>query len=345
MARRTTAQAGRASFASRAWRATSTSRDSSPARTASRLSARIDTPSYGALSIDATGGSIPDRSSRRSSSAISRSIEHWRVNNGLGVVTSLGLDLTRSQYRFYIPTFPTIGGTTEWLRDGRLQLQASAGEPGNYDGFRLTGFEQLGGSLATTGAQWRFAPQWEAGVQVVDARNVESAYAVNGTNGSTVDAQGGVRCSRLDRGTHAPARQLPRKRCELRRRVRRARTALWLDGRTLWARRHASLRRVPARAGARMGLPADQQRHPGRLLPRRVPEPALAVRRRRRPRVRRCPGAAATARTSRERPVPGDDAHRRRRQRGVPRRQRQRRVAGVGVHATSSGRRVRAASR
>src|SRR6185369_15319269 len=112
--------------------------------------------------------------------------QDWRLNNALGVVTSLGIDMTRSQYRFYIPTFPTAGGTTEWLHDGNLQLQASVGQPGNYDGFRLTGFQSLGGSLATVGAQWAFAPQWQAGVQVLDMRNVDSPFATNGSG--TVDS-------------------------------------------------------------------------------------------------------------------------------------------------------------
>ena len=163
-----------------------------------RLSARIDTPSYGAISVDATARVAPG-------SFIATLIQrdfafdnNWRVNNGLGVVTSLGIDLTRSQYRFYIPTFPTVGGTTEWLHDGDLQLQASVGEPGNYDGFRLTGFQSLGGSLATVGAQWAFAPQWQAGVQFVDARNVQSAYAVERRQRRRSRAR---RRSRRSRGT------------------------------------------------------------------------------------------------------------------------------------------------
>jgi len=199
-----------------------------------RLSARIDTPSYGALSIDATGRVDPGSFI---ATLVQRDFafdQHWRVNNGLGVVTSLGLDLTRSQYRFYIPTFPTIGGTTEWLRDGKLQLQASAGEPGNYDGFRLTGFERLGGSLASIGAQWQFAPQWQAGVQAVDARNVESEYAVNGASGGTVDAQGAfVALAWTGAGTRLQGNVIASDASSGGETVRA--NGVWLDGRTLWA--------------------------------------------------------------------------------------------------------------
>ena len=85
------------------------------------------------------------------------------------MVTTLGIDLTRSQYRFYLPTFPALGATTEWIHDGDVQLQASAGQPGNLR--RLAprpASSRCDGSLATVGAQWAFAPQWQAGVQFVD---------------------------------------------------------------------------------------------------------------------------------------------------------------------------------
>lgn len=198
-----------------------------------RLSGRIDTPSYGAISIDATARVDPG-------SFIATLIQrdfafdpNWRVNNGLGVVTSLGIDLTRSQYRFYIPTFPTIGGTTEWLRRGEVQLQASVGQPGNYDGFRLTGFESLGGSLATVGAQWGLAPQWQAGIQVVDARNVESAYAVDGGNGE-VSSQGVFAAlSWSNASTRLQGNFLYSDASSNGASARG--NGLWLDGRTLWA--------------------------------------------------------------------------------------------------------------
>jgi len=154
-----------------------------------RLAGRIDTPNYGALSADAVARADPG-------SFIGTLVQrdfafdtHWRANNSLGVVTTLGIDLSRSQYRFYLPTFAAVGGTTEWIRDGTLQLQASGGEPGNFDGFRLEGFESLHGSLATAGAQWAFAPQWQAGVQFVDTRNVDSPYASMGSG--RIDSQAG----------------------------------------------------------------------------------------------------------------------------------------------------------
>jgi hypothetical protein len=151
-----------------------------------RFSGFLDTPQYGALSIDATARVKPGSFI---ATIVQRGLAfdgNWRANNSLGVVTTLGIDLTRSQYRFYLPTFPTLGATTEWIHDGDVQLQASVGEPGNFDGFRLSGFQSLHGSLATVGAQWAFAPQWQAGVQLVETHGVDSPYA---TTGGTIDSR------------------------------------------------------------------------------------------------------------------------------------------------------------
>ncbi len=197
-----------------------------------RLSGRIDTPQYGALSAEATARVAPG-------SFIATLVQrdfafdnHWRVNNALGVVTTLGIDLTRTQYRFYLPTSAALGATTEWIRDADVQLQASVGQPGNFDGFRLSGFESLQGTYSAAGVQWAFAPQWQAGAQYVGARGVESPYAVNGNGkvdsqaafasvawtGTATRLQGNVLAS--DASTEGQS-------------VRA--NGIWLDGRTLWA--------------------------------------------------------------------------------------------------------------
>ena len=142
-----------------------------------RFSGSIDTPQYGAITLDATARVKPGSFIATVQQRGLAFDGNWFANNALGIVTTLGVDLTRTQYRFYIPTFAALGGTTEWIHDGNLQLQASAGEPGLYDGLRLAGFQSLGGSLATAGAQWAFAPRWQAAVQVTAAQNVQSPYA------------------------------------------------------------------------------------------------------------------------------------------------------------------------
>ena len=198
-----------------------------------RFSASLDTPSYGALTLDATARARPGSFIATVQQRGLAFDGNWFANNALGVVTTLGIDLTRSQYRFYLPTFAALGGTTEWIHDGDLQLQASAGEPGLYDGLRLAGFQSLGGSLYTAGAQWAFAPRWQAGVQFTDAHDVESSYTLSGTgrinaraafaslawSGASTRLQGNVLASDANdsvASVHA--------------------VGVWLDGSTVWDR-------------------------------------------------------------------------------------------------------------
>ena len=196
-----------------------------------RLSASLDTPEYGAFTLDATA-----RPGSFIATVQQRGLVFdgdWHANNALGVVTTLGIDLTRAQYRFYLPTFATIGGTTEWIHDGDLQLQASAGEPGLYDGLRLAGFQSLHGNLATAGAQWAFAPRWQVGVQVADASNVDSPYATTG-NGK-IDARAAFASLAWNGGsTRIQANALSSEASDAAATVRAS--GLWLDGTTVWDR-------------------------------------------------------------------------------------------------------------
>jgi len=197
-----------------------------------RVSAFLDTPQYGALSIDATARARPGSFI---ATIVQRDLAfdgNWRANNSLGVVTTLGIDLTRSQYRFYLPTFPALGATTEWIHDGDLQLQASAGEPGNFDGFRLSGFQSLHGSLATAGAQWAFAPRWQAGIQLVEANGVDSPYAVNG---GTIDSRAAFASLAWNGATtRLQANALASDATSLGQSVRA--NGVWFDGTTVWDR-------------------------------------------------------------------------------------------------------------
>ncbi len=137
------------------------------------LSGRLDTADYGALSLEGTlhggGGSIFTLSQRGLPCD-----DGWRANNGVGMLNTPAIALSRQQFRFYLPTFPIAGGTTEWLRNDTVQVQASLGEAGLYNGLRLPGFSRLGGVIATGGAQMALAPEWQAGVQFADVRAVQA---------------------------------------------------------------------------------------------------------------------------------------------------------------------------
>ena len=143
---------------------------------------RLETPNYGAFTLDSEM-----RSNARSSifTLWQRGMPFdngWRANNVVGMLNTMGIDLSRSQYRFFLPSFPIAGAQTEWLRDKDIQLQASVGEPGLYNGLRVSGFTRLNGSVTTLGAQKAVTPQLQAGFQFADAQGVESGLDPNNIN-------------------------------------------------------------------------------------------------------------------------------------------------------------------
>ena len=93
----------------------------------------------------------------------------WRASNGLGIVSSSNIDLVRRQFRFFLPSTPIAGASTEWMGPGGWNLAGSAGEPGFFTGLRVPRFNGLGGSLLTGGAQSQVAPGLNAGIQVTSA--------------------------------------------------------------------------------------------------------------------------------------------------------------------------------
>lgn len=149
-----------------------------------RFSGFVETQSYGVLSADA---SLQNGGGSSTLTIAQRAVPFdggWRANNVLGVTYTPGIDLTRSQYRFYLPSFPIVGVTTEWIRNDDLQLQAAIGQPGNFDGILIPGFSSLHGTFASVGAQWNFAPRWQAGVEITDSRDVNIAPGLDGPGAS-----------------------------------------------------------------------------------------------------------------------------------------------------------------
>jgi hypothetical protein len=158
-----------------------------------RLGGLLDTPNYGAFSLDAnlrssnndligSGGLV---------SLWQRNLPMnggWMGNNALGVFNSPSVDLARQQYRFFIPTLPTVGAATEWRQQNGLQLQASIGQPGLLTGIYVPTFEGLGGRVATGGLQWNLSREWAAAVQAVDVDNARFTIGPTAV-GATVSAR------------------------------------------------------------------------------------------------------------------------------------------------------------
>ena len=140
---------------------------------------RLDTPEYGAFSLD---GAVRGRASDSLLTLWQRGMPFdggWRANNGLGMLNTPALELSRTQYRFYLPTFPIAGISTEWQQGRETLLQASVGEPGLFNGLRLSGFARSGGTMVTGGAQTMLDVGNEAavkvGVQFINAQGVQTS--------------------------------------------------------------------------------------------------------------------------------------------------------------------------
>jgi len=141
-----------------------------------------ETVAYGAWSLDAAahgGNAEPgDPGSHGVVTLRQRGMPFdggWQADNALGDLNSVDISLARLQPRFYLPTTPMQGGTTEWRGPSGLQVVAGAGEPGLYDGIAVPGFRTVGGSTETAGAQWSPAPHWTLGGQLVEAHDVNLA--------------------------------------------------------------------------------------------------------------------------------------------------------------------------
>ncbi|MFI4867963.1 MAG: hypothetical protein ACHQDD_01250 [Steroidobacterales bacterium] len=140
-----------------------------------------ETAAYGAWSFDAsarTGGHDPGYSEQGQGGVVTlqqRAMPFdgdWQADNGLGDLNSPDISMARAQPRFYLPTGPMQGVTTEWRGPSGLQVVAGGGVPGIYDGIEVPDFRTLDGSTATVGAQWSPAPPWTLGAQVIDAHDV-----------------------------------------------------------------------------------------------------------------------------------------------------------------------------
>lgn len=140
-----------------------------------------ETAAYGAWSFDAsarTGGSGLGQTEQGQGATVTlrqRAMPFdggWEADNGLGDLNSPDIGMARLQPRFYLPTGPMQGATTEWRGPDGLQVVAGGGVPGLYDGIEVPNFRTLDGTTATLGAQWSASSQWSLGAQLIDAHDV-----------------------------------------------------------------------------------------------------------------------------------------------------------------------------
>src|SRR3984957_20665563 len=171
-----------------------------------------ETMSYGAWSLDAsarTGGSDLGPSEQGQGGVITlrqRGMPFdggWQADNALGDLNSPDIGMARVQPRFYLPTGPMQGLTTEWYGPEGLQVVAGGGVPGFFDGIEVPDFRVLDGSTATAGAQWTPASHWTVGGQFIDAHDVNLAIGpvIDGA-GLMSSATGLLTAAWADHGDH-----------------------------------------------------------------------------------------------------------------------------------------------
>ena len=128
--------------------------------------------------------------------------EHWRSNNGLGVLTTPTTPLLQRPTRIFLPTIGFLGVTSQLQQHAaqtnqRTQLQFSAGQSGQLNGRQVAGFERQQGEVYALNAEWDLPfANWRAGLAFLqndstdqilsnpqsadDAQTVRSALAVTG---------------------------------------------------------------------------------------------------------------------------------------------------------------------
>lgn len=142
-----------------------------------RFGGMLDTPDFGAFTVDATvrvAGSDGQESGNMIT-LMQRGMPvsaDWSMNSTVGVAYSPMGDLARSQARFFVPAIQMSGTSVEWRRTGGVQAFASYGEPAVYSGVYIPTVESLGGRQAGAGLQLELDERWSIAAQAVDVSNV-----------------------------------------------------------------------------------------------------------------------------------------------------------------------------
>lgn len=144
-----------------------------------RFGGMLDTPDYGAFTLDATVR-VAGREGEETGNMITlvqRGMpvsSEWYMNSAVGVAYAPMGDLARRQARFFVPGIQISGTSIEWRKNAELQAFASYGQPSVYSGIYIPTVENLGGRQAGGGLQWNLADHWAVAVQAVDVSDVRT---------------------------------------------------------------------------------------------------------------------------------------------------------------------------
>lgn len=142
-----------------------------------RFGGMLDTPDYGAFTLDATvrvAGSDGEGSGNMIT-LVQRGMPvsaEWYLNSAVGVAYAPISDLARRQSRFFVPAIHMSGTSVEWRKSGEVQAFASYGEPSVYSGVYIPTVENLGGRQTSGGLQWNLDGGWSVAAQAIDVSDV-----------------------------------------------------------------------------------------------------------------------------------------------------------------------------
>lgn len=147
----------------------------------------LDTPNYGALSVnanlvqertDASGTVTFDNTSTWRVDQRALPLDGgWFANHSAGDINTGNTSLARGVGRISLPTTPIRGVGGQWYLGDSVGLNAAAGRSGLFNGLNVAGFETSGGRIASTGAQFRLPLEADTGrgdaaFQLIDGRNI-----------------------------------------------------------------------------------------------------------------------------------------------------------------------------
>jgi hypothetical protein len=155
----------------------------------------LDTPNYGSLSVNAnlSRQSTDSAFNLGGASGSTWRIDQrglpldggWRANHSAGDINTGSTSLARGRGRISVPTTPIRGLGGQWTLGDSVDLNASAGRTGLFNGLDLAGFAPTGGRIASAGGQWRWPSSLGGGrtsgaVQIIEGQGI-SDYGGLGT--------------------------------------------------------------------------------------------------------------------------------------------------------------------
>jgi len=156
----------------------------------------IDTPDYGALSLNANvttqrtdeSSSLQGHTWRIDQRAMPLN-GGWRANHNAGDINTISTSLARGMGRVFLPTTPIRGLGGQWYLGEAINLNAAVGNTGLFNGLDLASFEPSGGRVASAGGQFSLPTtaadaHAHAAFQVFDGRGI-----TDGTLGHAQDTR------------------------------------------------------------------------------------------------------------------------------------------------------------